>query len=236
MTARVRLRSADDSEREVPFGAVRAGDLRAAIPWRTFRSHRNQRHYSGWYWSSTVADHVVYESRLELARLLLADADPDVVGIVAQPFLLIEGVEAKPRRHVPDFFLEHRSGACTVVNVKPARRLNDAKVAATLAWAGEVVEAKGWAAEVWTGCDPLVLANIRFLAGYRRSWLFDRAQVEAAGAAIVDGDTFGGLERRLRAAGVVEPRPVVLHLLWTGRARVDLASPLESDTAIGAVA
>lgn len=80
-----------------------------------------------------MAGHVIYESRLELARLLLADADPDVVGIVAQPFLLIEGVEAKSRRHVPDFFLEQRSGACTVVNVKPARRLNDAKVAATLA-------------------------------------------------------------------------------------------------------
>ena len=110
MTARVRLRSTDDSERELPLGAVRAGDVRAATPWRTFRSHRNQRHYSGWYWSSTVADHVVYESRLELARLLLADADPDVVGIVAQPFLLIEGVEAKPHRHVPDFFLEHRCG------------------------------------------------------------------------------------------------------------------------------
>jgi len=148
--------------------------------------------------------------------LLLADADLDVVSIVAQPFLLIEGVEAKSRRKVPDFFLEHRSGACTVVNVKTARKLNDPKVAATLAWAREVVEAKGWVAEVWTGCDPLVLANVRFLAGYRRSWLFDRAQVEAAEAAIVEGDTFGRLERRLWTAGVVEPRPLVLHLLWTG--------------------
>ncbi len=236
MTVRVRLRSVDGGEREVPIEAVRPDDVTASSPWRTFRSHRNQRHYSGCYWSSTIADHVIYESRLELARLLLADADPDVVGIVAQPFLLIEGVEAKHRRHVPDFFLEHRSGTCTVVNVKPARRLNDAKVAATLAWAGEAVEAKGWVAEVWTGCDALVLANVRFLAGYRRSWLFDRAQVEAAGAAIVDGDTVGRLERRLRAAGVVEVRPLILHLLWTGRARVDLASPLEMDTAIGPAA
>jgi len=32
--------------------------------------------------------HVVYESRLELARLLLADFDRAVVTIVAQPFQL----------------------------------------------------------------------------------------------------------------------------------------------------
>lgn len=216
---RLRLRLADGSERETSVESARARDVAAATPWRSFRSHRKQRHYSGWYWSATMGDHVIYESRLELARLLLADADPEVVGIVAQPFLLIEGAEAKPRRHVPDFFLQHRSGTCKVVNVKPAHKLDDVKVAATLAWAGQALEEKGWAAEVWTGCDPLVLANVRFLAGYRRSWLFDRAQVEAAGAAIIDGDTFGRLERRLRAAGVVEPRPLVLHLLWTGRAR-----------------
>lgn len=29
---------------------------------------------------------MAYESRLELARIQLADLDPDVVGIAAQPF------------------------------------------------------------------------------------------------------------------------------------------------------
>jgi len=236
MTARLRLRSIDDSEREIPLEVAQAGDVRAATPWRTFRSHRNQSHYSGWYWSSTTGDHVIYESRLELARLLLADTDAEVVGITAQPFLLIDGVETKPRRHVPDFFLEHRNGTCTVVNVKPEERLNDSKVAATLEWAGEAVTAKGWVAEVWTGCDPLLLANVRFLAGYRRSWLFDPAELLAAEAAIAEGDTIGCLESRLRGSGVVEPRPLVLHLLWTGRARADLTGPLDIGTAIATAA
>jgi len=40
------------------------------------------------YWSATTGTHVVYESRLELARLLLADFDPAVVNILAQPFQL----------------------------------------------------------------------------------------------------------------------------------------------------
>jgi hypothetical protein len=83
----MQLRLVDNSEREIPLEAARACDVKAATPWRTFRSHRSQRHYSGWYWSSTTGGHVVYESRLELARLLLADADRDVVAIAAQPFL-----------------------------------------------------------------------------------------------------------------------------------------------------
>jgi hypothetical protein len=236
MTARLQLRSVDGSEREIPLENAAAGDVSAAAPWRTFRSHRNQRHYSGWYWSSTTGDHVIYESRLELARLLLADADPDIVGIGAQPFLLIEGTETKPRRHVPDFFLQYRNGRCTVVNVKPAGRLKDPKVAATLEWAGMAITAKGWVAEVWTGCDPLLLANVRFLAGYRRSWLFDPAQIHAAEAAIIEGDTIGCLEGRLRDSGVDQPRPLVLHLLWTGRARTQLTRPLDTDAAIEAAA
>jgi hypothetical protein len=62
--------------------------LAAAAPWRTFRWYGGQKHYSGVFWSSTQRDHVIYESRLELAALLLADFDQTVRGIVAQPFLL----------------------------------------------------------------------------------------------------------------------------------------------------
>jgi hypothetical protein len=35
-----------------------------------------------------MGGHVIYESRLELARLLLADFDRDVAAIAAQPFVL----------------------------------------------------------------------------------------------------------------------------------------------------
>ncbi|MEV0186165.1 hypothetical protein AB0I54_44095, partial [Streptomyces sp. NPDC050625] len=43
---------------------------------------------------------VIYESRLELARLLFADLDLSVGGIVAQPFLLKTVLEGKFRRDV----------------------------------------------------------------------------------------------------------------------------------------
>jgi hypothetical protein len=57
--------------------------LSNAVPWRTFRWYKGQRHYSGTYWSATMRDHVIYESRLELARLIFADFDRAVHRIVA---------------------------------------------------------------------------------------------------------------------------------------------------------
>lgn len=48
---------------------------------------------------------MIYESRLELARLLLADYDTTVRHVIAQPFLLRARVNRRIRRHVPDFLL-----------------------------------------------------------------------------------------------------------------------------------
>ncbi|MFE5097636.1 hypothetical protein ACFRCI_47055 [Streptomyces sp. NPDC056638] len=63
---------------------------------------RGQKHYSGIYWSATVRDHVIYESRLGSARLLFADFDAGVRSVVAQPFLLKAEVGGKLRKHNPD--------------------------------------------------------------------------------------------------------------------------------------
>ncbi|MEV7053340.1 TnsA-like heteromeric transposase endonuclease subunit [Streptomyces anulatus] len=79
--------------------------LRSATPWRSFRWRMGQKHYSGSYWSATMRDHVAYESRLELSRLLFADFDPLVRFIVAQPFLMEAVGKGEPRRHVPDYLL-----------------------------------------------------------------------------------------------------------------------------------
>ncbi|MFG2431984.1 TnsA-like heteromeric transposase endonuclease subunit [Streptomyces sp. NPDC048590] len=101
--------------------------LRNAHPWRTFRWYKGQQHYSGTYWAATERDHVIYESRLELARLLFADFAPDVRHVVAQPFLLKAVVEGRLRRHIPDYLLLTDDGP-VVVDVKPRHRLERPKV------------------------------------------------------------------------------------------------------------
>ena len=116
-----------------------------------FRWRQGQAHYSGWYWSATAGGHVVYESRLELARLLLADFDPQVTAIAAQPFLVTAPAGGRVRRHVPDFLLAGRDGGVCVVNVKPADQLAVPKVADALAWAGRGVRRPGMAARDLVG-------------------------------------------------------------------------------------
>jgi hypothetical protein len=219
------VRFVDGSTREMPLAELSATVVSSAVPWRAIRSHRGQQHLPGWYWSSTTGGHVVYESRLELARLLLADFDPGVVGIAAQPLLVSDA----DRRHVPDFLLCRADGSVLIVNVKPAGRLDEVRVADALAWAGWVFAERGWEHEVWSGADPQLLANVRFLAAYRRQELLEPAPADA----ILQTSpvlTIAGAEAVLRDAGVVEPRPVVLGLLWSGRLRTDLERPLSGDS------
>ncbi|MGY1947655.1 hypothetical protein [Nocardia asiatica] len=68
----------DGGELAVPWDWATVEILAEAAPWRTFRWCAGQKHYSGTYWAATVQGHVIYESRLELARLLFADFASDV--------------------------------------------------------------------------------------------------------------------------------------------------------------
>lgn len=228
---RVRFRAADGLLEDVPLDAVRAADLGLARPVREFRSFRGQRFYSGWYWSATVGHHVVYESRLELGRLLLADHDPQVVGIVGQPMLLQGRDGARVRRHVPDFFLLLTDGSTCLVDVKPQDRLGDPKVAAQFAWTRELCAVLGWGFEVWSGADPDLVANIRYLAGYRRPGLVDSDACEDVLRQVTGGETIEAVEDALQrpapagwadGQGRGRVRAAVLHLLWRGRLLTDL--------------
>jgi hypothetical protein len=92
----VSLRMADGGEASFPLRRVQGRQVVAAEPWRKTRSARGQAHYPGYFWSATMGGHVIYGSRLELARLLLADFDRDVTAIAAQPFLLQARVTGTP--------------------------------------------------------------------------------------------------------------------------------------------
>jgi hypothetical protein len=229
-------RSVTGAEAELaPVGALEVLSSGEVAPWRQFRWHRGQAHYSGLYWSATTGDHVAYESRLELARLLLADFAPQVGWIVAQPFVVEATMAGKLRRHVPDFVLIEGSRTVTVVNVKPADRIGDPKVTATFEWATQAFESRGWRHEVWTGAPEVLLANVRFLAGYRRRDRLDGGLVDAVMAVADDGGTIGDVECRCQSIGPPDlVRPALLHLLWSGRLRTDLSAVLSDRSALEA--
>ncbi|WP_280445101.1 TnsA-like heteromeric transposase endonuclease subunit [Nocardia brasiliensis] len=229
----VRFRGSDGALRDTTLQRLPFDELLTGLPVREFRWWKGKRHYSGWYWSSTTGAHVIYESRLELARILLADQDRSVVAIAAQPFLLEGADDERVRRHVPDLLLADADGAVTVVDVKSASRLADPKVAAQFAWTRRVCEAHGLGFEVWSGCDPVLLANVRFLAGYRRAVTVALELAEAVMAAASEPVEFGVLVRSLaRSAPPWVIRPVILHLLWRSWLSADLTRNLSASTVV----
>jgi hypothetical protein len=215
----------DVSQVDQLWAAVPLCRLQAAAPWRTFRWYRGQRHYSGTYWSSTVKDHVIYESRLELARLLYADFDVRVRHIVAQPFLLKAVVDGKIRKHVPDFLLMTRHGA-VIVDVKPYGRRDDPAFRLTSGWTRELVEARGWRYELWSEPPAAELANLRFLAGFRRAWLFNSHLLKALAITPLDGMPLGQTARLLPDFPRPQVKAGIFHLLWTSHLVTDLLTPL----------
>jgi hypothetical protein len=218
-------RSSDGSEVSMPWEQLTTDVVKSAVPWRTFRWYQDQRHFPGTYWSATEHGHVIYESRLELTRLLFADFDTSVSRIIAQPFLLTAQVEGSVRRHVPDFLLLSPDGP-TVVDVKPRSRLSKPEVSFTLAWTKKLVQQRGWRYEVWSEPPEAELTNLRFLAGFRRDWLFSQTLLDELRACDFDGVLLA------QACGTLThwPEPLVrsgiFHLLWTQHLVTDLTRPL----------
>lgn len=229
----VKYRDAAGRFHESVLERVADEDLLGGVPVREFRWFKGRRFYSGWYWSATTGGLVAYESRLELARILLADFDSEVTAIAAQPFLLRGFDGDRLRNHVPDLLLCSVSGLVTVVDVKPAHRLDDPEVRAVFGWTERTVAARGWDFEVWSGAEAVLLENVRFLAGYRRPHTVEGALLPLVLDAARRWETIGGLEHALRsAAAAVIVRPVILHLLWTGALVTDLRTPLTSSSPI----
>lgn len=213
-----------------PLHELTSDVLCRALPYRTFRWYRGQRHYSGSYWSSTNCAHVIYESRLELARLLMADFDTSVTKIVAQPFLLRVRVDGKMRRHIPDYCLLTQD-APIVVDVKPSERMAKPIVRATFGWTRELMESIGWRFEVANEMPEPLLANVRFLSGFRRTEGISQPCLADLRALRINGTEFRDAKRM-----VPYPEPLVraaiLHLLWKQELVADLTDVLDSKTVL----
>jgi hypothetical protein len=231
----VRFRDIDGKERATELGEFWPLSVAASlVPFRRFHSRKGQSHLPGTYWSSTVQDHVAYESRLELSRLLLADHDPTVRLIRAQPFQLQASIRGKNRLQIPDFLLLHTDGSVTIVNVKPVALLADPAVRESVEWPRLPLVERGWRYEIWSSVNDTLLSNVRFLAGYRRRSVVDDDIVQAV-LASADGLSISQVEARLSARWATHLiRPAILHLVWMDQLRCDLTRPLGGNTRLAA--
>ena len=154
-----------------------------------------------------------------------------MVAIAAQPFFVTASVNGKERNHVPDFLLIDGDGAVSIVNVKPAERLTDPKVAEALGWAGAAFADRGWQHEIWSGVSAVRLSNVRFLAAYRDPARLDPVLISAVHDALAGPVRLREVEQAWPQRSD-EARAAALHLLWRGAVHADLSVPLSAETAL----
>lgn len=177
---------------------------------------------------------VGYESRLELANLILMDFDSDVQSIASQPFLL-EGWDGKRvRRHVPDYLLRLQDGGIRVIDVKPAHRLDVPKVRDSLGWTRRLMAVPGWEYKICSEPDPTLSMNVRFLSGFRWNDRFEETETEGVRRVVNEPMTFASAVRHASRAldNHARARAVVLHLLWRRLLTSDLTRTLDNDSEV----
>lgn len=196
----------------------------AVEPVREFTWHKYGRGFAGWYYSVTMQEHVGYESWLERDRLVLLDRDPQVTAVASQPFWLHWREGEEKHRHAPDYFVRLADGRARVVDVRAEDDMDEG-TRESFAATERACQTVGWEF-VWAGRpDPVFMANVRWLARYRRTRC---GRPEAVVDELVE--VFREPKGLWEGAGLVGDRlrvlPVLFHLLWSGALGTDLVGGL----------
>ncbi|MGH3722062.1 MAG: TnsA-like heteromeric transposase endonuclease subunit [Pseudonocardiaceae bacterium] len=221
----------DGAERRSPWGWLPEVLGELGRPVRSFPSYRGQRNFPGWYWSATEGRRIGFESWVERDHLVALDFDPTVVRIVSQPFWLVwpGGRGGRPRRHAPDFLVGLEGGGVLVLDSRPWELIEPVDREAFTA-IDRACGLLGWRYAVWDRLDGVVVANQRWLAGYRHPRCFD----ERVASRLLEAFTrprplMDGAELAGDPLGTL---PVLYHLLWKRLLLADLALVLSHRTIV----
>src|SRR5699024_8868276 len=129
-----------------------------------------------------------------------------------------------------NILLLHADGNVTLVDVQPARNLNETQVRSQMEWTRKLCQAKSWHYEVFSRADTTVMQNIRALAlGRRSEWLspdlVGHAREIVSAATVTIGEAIAAKPLGCNDA---EWRAAVAACLWAGQVTVDLHVPLDS--------
>ena len=230
-SAHVRLRMEKFKILAVPWPELSVELVNSAEPWRQVRHYHGQLHFPGWFWSERIGRRLMYESRLELARLLVADADPHLLDVREQVFFLtLNFSDGSVIRHIPDFFICTENQRPRLVNVKPSGWEKEEKFRKTFDALNSLCAEQGWSYETWTGEKRSYLENLRWLSGYRRRSVIPATDEEIRSTLelVTDPMAIQVLERQARDIGVDQPRTVVMHMLWNSTIQANLALNLSA--------
>ncbi|MGH2613615.1 MAG: TnsA-like heteromeric transposase endonuclease subunit [Thermomicrobiales bacterium] len=193
-----------------------------ALPARIPSKYQHRRHYQGRYWFAQLSQHIWHESMLEYEALMWLDHTEPVSRIAAQPMKLFF---AEGRTHVPDYIVQSRDGQCSIVNIRPEDRQDDAFKEQQEA-VGRVAVDAGWLSTTWGGVPTVAGKNLEFLGCFRRPQYAPSPEIaDVLTRAAADGATLASLRTKADT-------PAILHLLWIRRLTIDLGSPLTARSII----
>jgi hypothetical protein len=200
------------------------------LPVRKFSSYRGKRSFSGLWRSSTISNHLGFESWLERDQVMALDFDRAVVGFSSQPFRLSWSDNGKTRRHTPDYFARLRDGTGAVIDVRADDRIepDDAEAFATTDRACESV---GWEFRRIGEMSRVLASNMRWLAGYRHPRCLHAGR--STDLQRVFRNPMPLLKGVWLVADPIAVLPTLFHLMWMHVLEADLGSaPLSGSSVV----
>jgi hypothetical protein len=219
----VEFTGSDGGCRRGLLGELWCTPFERAAPARSLRSFRGQVNFPGLYYAATMDVHVGFESWLERDVAMMLDFDPGVAAFSSQPFWLSWVQDGRQRRHAPDYFARLADGTGVVIDVRPDDRIEPRDAEAFAAAERACLEV-GWMFRRTAGPDPVLAANVRWLAGYRHRRCH-RGGIAAtlAGVFAQPGPLMSGARQ---AGDPVAVLPVLYHLMWEHVLTADLEAGL----------
>jgi len=200
-------------------------------PVRLPPSYKGQKHFPGYLFFSSLNRLISYESRLEGTILLQLDFNKSIKCVVAQPCVMHYKLEKKRFRHTPDYFIQYDNGSNEIINVKPQRYLTTERNMRAFKACAAAANELGWAYTTRCELDPALLANLRWLSGYRYQPRF----LEEYGPLLIERATDAPtIEEIVKAINGYPAliRPVLFHLIWNRILQVDMYKFMTNSTAV----
>ncbi len=204
-----------------PLAACRTARFERLPPARAVRPCPGQGSVTRDCRAATAGGPLSCEPHLERHHAMLLDFGPRVTGLAARPSRLSWPGRRGRRGHVRDFFARLDDGGGLVAGVRPGERI-EPDGAGAFAAAARACELAGWPFRRVGAIDPVLLASVKRLAGYRHPRCQQDLAAERLKAVFAEPALlFAGAERAGDRLAVL---PVLCHLLRRRVLETTLAS------------